>query len=77
MRSKRISAREALDWGIATECVPDTHLEAAADALLRSFSPLAQRTAKKLLNGNPLGRNRPRGPLLQPATSIRRLARRC
>ena len=33
--------------------MPDTELEAATDALveeLRSFSPLAQRTAKKLLN---------------------------
>jgi 2-oxoglutaroyl-CoA hydrolase len=53
MRSKRISARQALDWGIATDCVPDSDLETATDALvdeLRSFSPLAQRTAKKLLN---------------------------
>ena len=41
------------EWGIATECVPDAKLEAATDALvdeLRAFSPLAQRTAKKLLN---------------------------
>jgi len=41
------------DWGIATECVPDNKLEAATDALveeLRGLSPLAQRTAKKLLN---------------------------
>jgi len=53
MRSKRIPARQAVDWGIATECVPDDKLEAATDALvdeLRTFSPLAQRTAKKLLN---------------------------
>jgi 2-oxoglutaroyl-CoA hydrolase len=53
MRSKRISGRQAYDWGIATECVPDDKLEAATDALvdeLRSFAPLAQRTAKKLLN---------------------------
>jgi len=53
MRSKRITARQALDWGIATECVADGELEAATDALvdeLRTFSPLAQRTAKKLLN---------------------------
>jgi 2-oxoglutaroyl-CoA hydrolase len=36
-----------------TECVPDGELEHATDALvdeLRAFSPLAQRTAKKLLN---------------------------
>jgi 2-oxoglutaroyl-CoA hydrolase len=53
MRSKRIPAKQALDWGIATDCVPDDRLEAATDALvdeLRGFSPLAQRTAKKLLN---------------------------
>lgn len=53
MRSRRISGRQAYDWGVATECVPDDKLEAATDALadeLRTFSPLAQRTAKKLLN---------------------------
>jgi 2-oxoglutaroyl-CoA hydrolase len=53
MRSRRISGRQALDWGIATDCVADDKLEAATDALvdeLRGFAPLAQRTAKKLLN---------------------------
>lgn len=53
MRSKRISGRQAQDWGIATECVADSDLEKATDKLvdeLRTFSPLAQRTAKKLLN---------------------------
>ena len=53
MRSKRIAAKQALDWGIATECVADKDMESATDALvdeLRTFSPLAQRTAKKLLN---------------------------
>jgi 2-oxoglutaroyl-CoA hydrolase len=53
MRAKRISAEQALAWGIATELVKDTELEKATDALvdeLRGFSPLAQRTAKKLLN---------------------------
>lgn len=53
MRSKRISAQQALDWGIATEKVADADLEKATDALvdeLRAFSPMAQRTAKKLLN---------------------------
>jgi 2-oxoglutaroyl-CoA hydrolase len=53
MRSRRIPAKQALDWGIATDCVSDDKLEAATDALvdeLRVFSPLAQRTAKKLLN---------------------------
>jgi 2-oxoglutaroyl-CoA hydrolase len=53
MRSRRIPAKQALDWGIATDCVPDKDLESATDALvdeLRTFSPIAQRTAKKLLN---------------------------
>jgi 2-oxoglutaroyl-CoA hydrolase len=53
MRSRRITGREAHDWGIATDCVPDGELAAATDALvdeLRGFAPLAQRTAKKLLN---------------------------
>jgi 2-oxoglutaroyl-CoA hydrolase len=53
MRSKRIPARQALEWGIVTECVADKDLEATTDKLvdeLRSFSPIAQRTAKKLLN---------------------------
>lgn len=53
MRSRRINAEQALAWGIATEVVPDGELEAATDALvaeLCTFSPLAQRTAKRLLN---------------------------
>ena len=53
MRSRRIPGRQAFDWGVATDCVPDAELERDTDALvddLRSFSPLAQRTAKKLLN---------------------------
>jgi 2-oxoglutaroyl-CoA hydrolase len=53
MRSRRIAARQALDWGIATELVADGELEAATDKLVKElvgFAPLAQRTAKKLLN---------------------------
>lgn len=53
MRSRRIKADQALAWGIATEVVPDAELEKATDALvaeLCTFSPFAQRTAKKLLN---------------------------
>jgi 2-oxoglutaroyl-CoA hydrolase len=53
MRSKRIPAKQALEWGIVTDCVPDKDLEAVTDKLvdeLRTFSPIAQRTAKKLLN---------------------------
>lgn len=53
MRSRRIAGQQAYDWGVATEIVPDAELEAATDRLvdeLRAFSPIAQRTAKKLLN---------------------------
>jgi 2-oxoglutaroyl-CoA hydrolase len=53
MRSRRIGAQQALDWGIATDMVADGELEAATAALVRElveFAPLAQRTAKKLLN---------------------------
>jgi 2-oxoglutaroyl-CoA hydrolase len=53
MRSRRIPGKQAYEWGLAVECVADTELEAATDALveeLLAFSPLAQRTAKKLLN---------------------------
>ena len=55
MRAKRITGDQAYAWGIATEVVPDTELESTVDALvdeLRRFSPLAQRTAKKLINDN-------------------------
>ena len=53
MRSRRITGRQACDWGIAVDCVSDDQLEAATGALVKelcAFSPLAQRTAKKLLN---------------------------
>jgi 2-oxoglutaroyl-CoA hydrolase len=55
MRAKRITGDQAYAWGIATEVVPDPELESTVDALvdeLRRFSPLAQRTAKKLINDN-------------------------
>lgn len=53
MRSRRISGQQAYDWGIATEVVEDDALETATAALVKElcgFSPLAQRTAKKLIN---------------------------
>ena len=53
MRSRRIPGRQAYEWGVATECAADAELEATTDALAKelcTFSPLAQRTAKKLLN---------------------------
>jgi 2-oxoglutaroyl-CoA hydrolase len=53
MRSRRISGRQAYEWGVATDCVADGELESASDTLaeeLRGFPPLAQRSAKKLMN---------------------------
>ncbi len=53
MRSMRITGKQAYDWGIASEVVADADLEASVDALVEeliAFSPIAQRTAKKLLN---------------------------
>jgi 2-oxoglutaroyl-CoA hydrolase len=53
MRSRRIPGQQAYEWGIAMQCVKDTELEKVTDDLvneLREFSPLAQRTLKKLLN---------------------------
>jgi 2-oxoglutaroyl-CoA hydrolase len=53
MRAKRIPGAQALAWGFITECVPDAELERTTDALveeLRVFSPLAQRTVKRLIN---------------------------
>lgn len=53
MRSRRISGAQAVEWGIATQCVADAELERATADLVQElvgFSPLAQRTAKKLLN---------------------------
>jgi 2-oxoglutaroyl-CoA hydrolase len=57
MRSRRITGREACDWGIATDCVPDGELEAATDALideLPDFAPLAcRRQAGTVQEGPP------------------------
>ena len=53
MRSRRIKGQQAYEWGVATECVPDVELTNAVAKLvdeLRAFSPMAQRTAKKMLN---------------------------
>lgn len=53
MRARRLPGPEAHAWGIATACVPEEKLAEATDSLvdeLKAFSPLAQRTAKKLLN---------------------------
>jgi 2-oxoglutaroyl-CoA hydrolase len=53
MRSRRVAARQALDWGLAVDVVPDAELDGAVSSLvaeLRGFSPLTQRTIKEVLN---------------------------
>jgi 2-oxoglutaroyl-CoA hydrolase len=53
MRARRVTAADAFAWGIVGECVPDDELDAAVARLvaeLRGFSPLAQRTLKRVLN---------------------------
>ncbi len=53
MRSRRVKAAEAAAWGFVNECVADAELDAAATRLcdeLRQFSPLAQRTLKRVMN---------------------------
>jgi len=53
MRSRRITGAQGEAWGFVTECVADDELETATDNLVKelvSFSPLAQRTIKRVLN---------------------------
>src|SRR5205085_4308499 len=53
MRRRRISAAEALAWGLATEVVPAAELDAAVDGLvaeLLELPPLALAMAKRVLN---------------------------
>lgn len=53
LRSRRVKALEALQWGFITDCVEDAALETAVSGLvaeLTQFSPLAQRTLKHVLN---------------------------
>ncbi len=53
MRSRRIKAQAAAAWGIVGECVADNALDDAVARLvaeLASFSPLAQRSLKRVLN---------------------------
>jgi 2-oxoglutaroyl-CoA hydrolase len=53
MRRRRISASDALAWGLLSEVVPPGELDAAVDraiAELVELSPLALRLAKRVLN---------------------------
>jgi 2-oxoglutaroyl-CoA hydrolase len=53
MRRRRISAEEALAWGLVSEVVPTEELDAAVERViadLDQLSPLALRTAKRVLN---------------------------
>jgi 2-oxoglutaroyl-CoA hydrolase len=53
MRRKRISAADALAWGLVSEVVPMDELDAAVERAiddLAQLSPLALRFAKRVLN---------------------------
>ncbi|MGE5273188.1 MAG: enoyl-CoA hydratase/isomerase family protein [Verrucomicrobiota bacterium] len=53
MRRRRISAAEALEWGLVSEVVPAGELDASVGRViadLDQLSPLALRTAKRVLN---------------------------
>jgi 2-oxoglutaroyl-CoA hydrolase len=53
MRRRRITAEEALAWGLVSEVVPAGQLDAAVDRVisdLDQLSPLALRMAKRVLN---------------------------
>ena len=53
LRGRRISAAEALDWGLVAEVVPLAELDARAEAIaseLAAQAPLALRVAKRVLN---------------------------
>ncbi len=53
MRRKRISAADALAWGLASEVAPAAELDAAVDRVLADLadlSPLALAMAKRVLN---------------------------
>ena len=84
MRSRRIPGKQALEWGIATECVADAELEAATDALVDELRDLlaaraahgqdrAQQGAAYLRPG----RHRDRRAGLRPAAQLRRFPRGC
>ncbi len=52
-RSRRVSGAQALEWGFVLDCVADDALERTVDKFvdeLREFSPLAQRTIKRVLH---------------------------
>lgn len=77
MRSRRIAAKQALDWGIATEVAPDTELEAATDALVRELvgfpAPGAanrQEAAQRHRGFDSFHRHRAGRPLLQPVPHL-------
>ena len=52
-RSRRVTGNEAKDWGMVLDCLDDNQLETAVDNLVEelcAFSPLSQRTIKRVLN---------------------------
>src|SRR5436190_3256442 len=55
LRARRIPAQEAKSWGLLTEVVPMSEIDACVDALvdeLLAFSPLAYRVGKQALHAS-------------------------
>ena len=55
LRARRLPAEEARSWGLLTEVVPVSELDARVDALvdeLLAFSPLAYRVGKQALHAS-------------------------
>lgn len=53
MRARIVTGKEAVEWGIAINSVPEDKLVQSTNELVEEllcFSPLAQRTAKSVLN---------------------------
>ena len=80
MRSKRIPGKQALDWGIATECVPgrqarsgDRRAGRRTAHLLAARPAHRQEAAQRHRRLDALDRDRTRRPLLQPAAAVGRL----
>ena len=82
MRSRRIGAQQALDWGIVTEMVPDAELETATDALVKRAGRVRpagaahrQEAAERQRGCHAVDRDRDGRALLQPAALIGRFPR--
>ena len=83
MRSRRIPGKQALDWGIATECVPDDEARGRDGCTGRRTAHLladrpahGQEAAQRHRRFDARDRDRTGRPLLQPPAPVRRFPRR-